>query len=207
MQVSCWPEGELAYVTIGKTATTSVLYTLALSAGMEILPNKSPHCYDWHVLSLEHARSLGLYVFTTVRNPYNRLLSLWVQVASPGYEPKHHVLDADGKSVLYDGMPFYQFAYEALRIPPQSADPHYRPQYLLTDNFNGIDQLLRVETLARDWAQLQRKAKQPLRDIEWHNRSQHGSCWQYYTPYLMSMVQEYYAQDFAMLGYSTELPP
>jgi hypothetical protein len=173
---------------------------------MELLPNKSPHCYDWHVLSLEHARSLGLYVFTSVRNPYVRLLSLWAQVAAPGYEPKHHVLDADGKSVLQDGMSFELFVKSALQIPPQFADPHYRPQYLLADNFNGIDQILRVETLNQDRAQLQRKAKRPLLDLEWHNRSSHGPCWQYYTPHLMSMVQEYYATDFMLLGYSRELP-
>lgn len=128
-----------------------------------------------------------------VRNPYDRLLSLWKQKVKV---PNKFVCTHANKFVT--GMSFDAFVRQVCSEDLSVANVHYRPMYDIL-HWNGHylpDWTGKVEGLASAWAYLQEQYGFP--EIPWENKTPKDDQW---TNELRGMVAAKYQRDFRFFDY------
>ena len=130
---------------------------------------------------------------TFVRNPYDRLLSLWKQKVKV---PNKFALRASNN--FETGMSFEAFVKEVCLEDLSVANVHYRPMHEIL-HWNGHylpDWTGKVEDMANGWFYLQEKYGFP--DLPWENKTPEDDPW---TPELRGMVAAKYQKDFRFFDY------
>ncbi|MBT4500436.1 MAG: sulfotransferase family 2 domain-containing protein [Gemmatimonadetes bacterium] len=197
------------YIPIPKVANTSVKAALADALGLrgdvhwEIQwPWVEPetiwsHYADW-------------FVFTFVRNPWDRLLSCYLSKIHPdrmddpllrnGVEPEFWKYG----SVFHGKMSFTDFVRATAAIPDEEADIHFGSQYLyVTDPSGGVfvDFLGRFESLDSNFEHVCERIGLPGR-LPHLLQTQHGHYSSYYTPETEGLVRERWVRDIDLFAYS-----
>jgi hypothetical protein len=156
-------------------------------------------------LTLAETRALpggvdGLFSFAVVRNPWDRLVSLY-------HRPDPHlVATARAEGIALDGLDFATFAERCLAIRHAHTVPQAR--YVTIDGRVGIDALCRYETLAADFAGIASRlgidATLPSAHLGVARR--HADYRDYYDAPLRDLVGRVYAEDCALFGYAFDPP-
>jgi hypothetical protein len=148
-----------------------------------------------------------MYVFTFVRNPYDRILSAYLDKVC---KHKNNYLAINKKlgRDLNSSISFEDFV-EYLDIGGVYDNVHWAPQYSMLPDINYLNYIGKVEFLNQDLIYLtdilfsnsdsfvlDNYAKNPT-----HAKNQKET---YYTQSLKSKIYELYKQDFHFLGYSKE---
>ena len=183
MQAHNLPEHRALYVMVPKTGTRSIVAALGL-------PKHPPYVSD-----CRRHNWPGYFRFAFVRNPWDRLVSVWVEKIDAIFSPFR----------IYGwtpALPFRDFVRAVCAMPPDERDHHFAPQAPLL-RYAGewcVDFLGRFERLNEDWRLLSQAAgwKAPLPHI---NRSEHKPWREYYTPELAQLVRETFAEDANLFGY------
>jgi len=100
----------------------------------------------------------GYFKFAFVRNPWDRLLSCYLQKLAPGGQGLNRY-DFGGVELQY-GMPFAEFVEAVYQIPDEEADRHFRSQHITVcgpDDMILADFVGRFENLEADFAHVVRK--------------------------------------------------
>ena len=134
----------------------------------------------------------GAFVFSCVRNPYDRAVSLYyfLRDKAPNYKEKFMV---DGETVN---------TYWQERVSQIRPMRFMQPQKAWLEDVERIDKLIRFETLAEDWAEMQQTFDLP--DLEHKNgdTSRPTTPWQEeLSEESIAKIGEIYAEDFEHLNY------
>lgn len=158
---------------------------------------------------LEGGEYRNYFKFAFVRNPYDRLVSCYLQKIAEGGQG---LTKQDyGNIKIPVGMPFGEFVEAVHAIPDEESDVHFRSQYLtvcgpgpereIMANFLG-----RFENLREDFETVV-KGIDPIKKIEllhlWPSKSRHSRHYaEFYDKGLQKLVYERYQQDLETFGYS-----
>ena len=144
------------------------------------------------------------FVFTFVRNPWDRVYSAYTFLAAGGW-PEY---DAEyGETWLRDCRDFEQFVIEVLPLEGAREIVHFQPQRdLLLEpdgEFHAFDFIGRYETLARDFDFVRQRVNPAARLVH-RNRTEtrpHADYREAYTPEMIAVVAGLFGECAAELGY------
>ncbi len=182
----------LGYVAIPKAASTSIkaaLFSLNWDTS-EAIHQRS----ERHRMSIKQARGKGIFLFTVVRNPFDRAVSIW---RNRVHEPARFTRLNRFFPV---GIEFAAFADLLAEIGPD-ADLHTMAQATILMQPGGllaVDMICRFERLERDWAALQ--AVYGLPALPLYNPSRQVVLGVYGAAERLK-IKRVYAADVALLGY------
>lgn len=131
------------------------------------------------------------YVFSIVRNPYDRLVSEIAWTA--GRWKAREQLDFEL---------FRERVIDILTMPAKKIPERYKPQhdYVLIDGKKYMHDVFHYENL-RTIAETLKEKVGISEDIPHRMRSNHGSWENYYNPDLRELVYNHYKMDFELFGY------
>ena len=132
------------------------------------------------------------FIFSCVRNPYDRAASMFYYLTDmcPPYR----------KQFMADGETVNSFWTEkASHIRPITFT---QPQAAWLKDIERIDKLIRFETLAEDWAEMQQSFDLPDLEHKNANTSRPATPWQdELSDESIASIGELYADDFEHLNY------
>ena len=178
---------------VPKAANESVKHAFMHALG---IPAKIHPSYAFKTCTKHDAAASPYWVFSIVRNPFDRLVSCWMH-KTQGKELFRPYREAG----LQLGIPFAEFV-EWATCCGDPAEQHIRPQAQelticgrLIPDFVG-----RFESLDRAWARIRKKCR-GLPDLPHKNQTEHRHYREYYTPETRRLVERRYAQDLELFGY------
>ena len=153
---------------------------------------------------LPKAVAKGKFVFATVRNPYDRCLSLWWSLCSPG--DRYGVVKA-GKTTPVDLLRFIASGEFAIHKDTRNVRQLHQTCSEHIGKFK-LDAVIRFETLLEDFNKLP-FVKKPLTKIPIENRKPHGRPDRrpLSDPEFVCIVREWSAEDFTRFGYDPNVMP
>lgn len=203
---------QLVICFIAKAANTSIKRAVGNVLGLPVIhafpPRLAPHRrLDIHLPTAPIAdvlalKKCGYLAVATTRHPLARLASCWKDKASTHYFHKAFAR----KYGLKPGMPFDDFVRFVAETPDEHSDQHFRSMTwdLIHKGRVVPDHVLRIED-AGWWNELRRLIKEHCDlDIgkELHENKSGPAGWRtLYTPGLMDVAKERYAEDLENFGY------
>lgn len=178
----------------------------AKTAGMAIFTTLQAKYGGIHTsrASLSKAVVKGKFIFASVRNPYDRCLSLWHALVSPG---DHYGVVAAGKT---EPVELLQYIISG-EFAKHGHDPAAGHLYQTCSEHIGsvkLDATLHFETLLADFNALP-FVKSPLSELPIVNRKPTGRPprWPLELPEFRRLVEEWCAEDFVRYGYRVGVIP
>lgn len=213
-KITVWDDARIAYVATAKVANTAVKAAL-LTSYVEDRGWHNPHGESVPYVEASPEDLRGKYAdyitFGLARNPYDRFVSFYAdKIVGKGW------YGSLGKLGFKKGQDFEACALVAAGLSDERTDPHVATQVdrlVDTDGTFLPDLVLRFESIVHDWKALRaiaeaRAPRLALAPLAARRTSQRDKSWQsYYTPKAQEAVAAKYAQDFEVLGYSTEIEP
>jgi chondroitin 4-sulfotransferase 11 len=207
------------YVQIPKTGCTSIKQYIKKITDNKIISSQ----WEFHKAKYNNVKFKDIdknaFVFTFVRNPYDRILSCYSNKINSkkkdvikneykkGINLQFHKFNKINKKVFYKGISFKDFLKSISKIPDWKADDHFRSQIEIMNykgkiNFNFIG---KFENFQTDWIKLLKISNLPKNKLGHKNKSKRKKDWrEYYTPELKKLVYKRYKKDFEMFGYDPE---
>tara|TARA_S200000501_G_C20634228_1_gene660326 strand:- start:36 stop:674 length:639 start_codon:yes stop_codon:yes gene_type:complete len=195
---------EVLYLINHKAANTTIVNIL-LNHGFT-----SRICHEVDIKKLN-------YIFTFVRNPYERLVSRYVHMKSfflKGRDaPKtlnigSSILPSLNKYFKHYNIKFCQDNFDFSRFvgfAEKFEDDHWEPQLNKFENqissLRYMDFIGKVENLQEDFNILCDKIKIPQQELPHKNKSNHKHYAQYYDGETFTIVTKKYARDIEYFGY------
>lgn len=181
------------FIHIPKTAGTSVLNALNIKFRQHL---------EWSVLeAADPALFRRCYKFCFVRNPYDRLVSVYTYLRDGGageVDKNLHEL----VSKKYDS--FDKFVLGYLDKDNIHEHPLLKPQYLFIYGFNReckVDFIGRFENISSDFEGLTNKLSLEDVHLPKMNASKRAEFSDYYNNEIKEKVYSLYVKDFVVLGY------
>ena len=206
------PDKQILFAHIPKCAGVSL--ALALEKRVPIIRH-GPHFKCKDLFGPKGRLNRGEYfVFTFVRNPWERLVSTYFYIMKGGraeidarrrdlYLSKYR---GDFKRFVLDIENWINIREEDSIYPDQYI-PHFRPQseFILDDDgHNMVDFIGRVESIEHDFKSLCSALMVDAVKLPKSNRSSHGRYHKYYDHKSRDIVAEYYAKDIELFRYQFE---
>ena len=235
-------EYKFIYCVIPKVACSSfkkiILQLSQHQAKIQQLKGVDFHVYVNHTFSLFRDSKLKVnnllnnpsyFKFAIIRNPWNRLISAYINKFVNLKEPFTHevikcVYEGQGQTPNYEqSITFKQFIHYLVATEDHLLDRHWKPQYLFLGN-TKFDFIGKFENLAEDFQYIKQKLNLDL-DLEWMNKTEKtenssisenyadyypqylrklGEIPNYrsfYTPELVELVRSRYQNDIEMFDY------
>jgi hypothetical protein len=205
------PELEARAVQVPKIASGTmrmqVLRQLRQETGREL-----PKDALWRYIRFVRAEDLpGLqptrFSFGFVRDPYGRLVSCYRhKILGPRRRGQRisPLFTVYGRAFSLQ-MGFPEFVRSVVAIPDERAEKHFRSQtrFLYREGKPVVDFVGRLERFDEDWAEVCSHTRlQPVaRAYNVTGAADRLRLEEWYSPELAALVEERYAQDFALLGY------
>jgi hypothetical protein len=205
------------FVHIPKTAGTSIEF--ALFKDYERTPSnlwgfhRPEFCNKHQLGALQHLRATQIrqevgtgdfdryFKFAFVRNPWDRMVSLYAYLTQTDRMPRQRIRDFLGIS---QDISFKAFVGA---ISESEIHPHWEEQHKFVTDENGkliVDFIGRYEDLHQGYAyicqRLPRLQKNP--SLPWRLYSRRGCYWPYYDDETREMVAEMYKEDRKLFRYS-----
>jgi hypothetical protein len=146
-----------------------------------------------HSTLAEYKAALGeeqfrsLYKFACVRNPWDRMISLY-------FSPGRQVAEWDRE------------AFESLVLKVPSVADYLRLEAGEEDPFDNVDRMMRFETLTEDFRSVCAQLGIPLAPLPEYNRSSREHYSKYYDNKLRALVAERFAPEIERFGYTFDSP-
>jgi hypothetical protein len=149
------------------------------------------------------------FKFAFVRNPWDRLVSCYVQRIVDVESDRGFAMEYP-QTRLYKGMSFVEFVEAICQVPDEDANPHFRSQYrtVCGQGKNGLVMLAnfvgRFENLGRDFAHAAEMIGAPHLKLphKLPSKSRDGTYRDYYSDRLKKLVHRRFMQDVEIFGYS-----
>lgn len=210
------------YVVNPKVGCSSILWTLQrLERGDDaVLPERVGTIHERDHSPLPRPSELGLSVdslrdpsyfkFTFVRNPFDRLLSCYLQKLTRLSDQSRLVLKRLGRDETDPpGVDFPTFVSLVTGEDPLTMDPHWRVQSIQTlQGLADYDAIGRFEDFDHDLERIGTRLSPDFRRFLYAERRQATGekPYHWFTPDLADAVRETYAEDFQRFGYPLDVP-
>lgn len=205
------------FVPIQKVATTSLVGAfLPLALGVRQVPRELIHFMPLVHISkrmLKDYRNNGYFVFTFVRNPFDRLVSNYgMQIRSNKNVTNKGFINGVSRWLLhyskdfYGGMPFEEYAQIICQIPDSMANVHFMSQHKLICDRRGrilVDYVGRFENVNEDFGKICKRIGVSL-ELKHHGKSKERSGMNYQSFYVkktQEIVRCRYEKDINIFGY------
>ena len=185
-----WPRmcirgpNHIAIACVPRIANTAIKYTVLKSLGHSL--GKRAHSYRKHpalkLCRADKAVAQNYKVFAFVRDPFDRLISIWAGGVLDDMPP---------------GISFAEFVMEYMTPEILQTDRHAAPQ---SDFIPEQAIILRYEMIKDGWAKI-KKVWPGLVNLELINASMRGDMREDETPELKQKCHELYAIDYQRFGY------
>ena len=136
-----------------------------------------------------------------VRNPFDRIVSTYKNKVGSNKE------SFLARNKLDKGISFEDFIDFVCRVEDHNADRHIRSQYTFLYDYQGrllVDYLGRLETFEADIRQVERTFQLPKLVVPHWNKTAAVDYQQYFTDAQRRQLENRYALDLQLLGYSFE---
>lgn len=144
------------------------------------------------VAEITDAELKSYYTFIFVRNPFDRLVSVWNRLAKKQYP--------DFKTFVREGV--FDENDNPLR-------PHYKKQSTLIETPDGVGPKLsfvgKFENIQSDWNKLCDILKIPQVKLGHYSKFEHEPYATYYDNVTIQLVQKMYARDLEIFDYEFEI--
>jgi hypothetical protein len=154
--------------------------------------------YGWKLMTVPQAAESSLFRFAFVRNPWDRLVSVWANKVHALAGKQEHT-----NRFPPEVRPDWSFDRFARWVVEQEVpEAHCRPQsrHVVYEGRLIVDFLGRFERLTEDWEVV--RARFGLAPLPSRNRSDHRPFRELYTPDLVKVVGDYYAEDVERFRYT-----
>lgn len=196
---------KLVYINNSKVACSSIKRTFIKD---EIRDDYSIHNYGkWKRKSKLNNNEKSYFIFTFVRNPFDRVVSCYeskyIGDRLKGKNPLQfdkYLLGALKKDSGFDG-----FVKKIIRIPDFLADRHFQSQYNLIFSKSGkclVDYYGKFENMDEDFLQIQEQYD--LESLPHFNRTSEKNWKKYYTKETAKLVYEKYKKEIYQFGYEQD---
>ncbi len=195
-RVIVWDDPALLYLRVPKSANTSIRLSIPGGRPAKVDPARLEDRYAGHLS------------FSFVRNPWARLVSIYVEKLRPDARSDHQFSRGVHRGFLRVGlrmradMPFAEFAEAACSLSDDETEKHLKSQssFLVRDGRLLPRFLGKVETIVEDWRRLGRRAGFEAR-LPHHNRTKHAPFASFYDGALLKLVGDRYREDVERFGY------
>lgn len=206
----------IAYLNVPKCACTSLkALMLGFVAPQHIDEIRRGDRLQSYVHSKEVARQLHpvhrplghYFIFTFVRNPYDRFISFYYSKILLGWDTA--IEENLTRIGLEPKMPFAEVVDRVVSADPFKLDTHIIPQHLIVCQGNEPtpDFVGKLENVNRDVHILFPVFGKPFTLVHFHEtRNKSKTGWDFYTNELRDRIHRYYKEDFELFGYSKQLP-
>lgn len=188
------------YANLPKCGCTSVKETMASQLGVDAKdlrqrpyarPNNSQRGLQ------------GMFGWTIVRNPFDRLVSCWTELHPPFHDK---ILQQNFGLLRMKKWPFAEFIQEIVKQTPEMMNEHYKPmtEQLVLNGEWIIDEAYYLERIKTAWPRM--RARFGLPELRHFRKSKHKPYHEYYTDDLRRLVETRYAADLEILNYSFDGP-
>lgn len=207
-------EWRAVYISIPKVACTSIRTALAGMLGHKVKRNvhfevKFPMVAKKDI----KPKFPDYFVFVFVRNPWDRLLSCFLNKINPN--KKNGGTFRNGVEfnfwkygdTFHSSMSFTDFVKATYAIPDEEADIHFGSQYQHLVDSNGellADFVGRFESLCDDLGMIRTKLKMPLVDLPHLLKTKHQHYSNYYTSETCELVRKRFEKDIDLFEYRFE---
>ncbi|MDO4547832.1 MAG: sulfotransferase family 2 domain-containing protein [Clostridia bacterium] len=202
-------DSKVMYLSISKSACTSI------KASMLSLGEKSSYmkvhreikgATDSQLFNINTADYPDYFKFTFVRNPFDRLASLYKNKYHTdkkllGTELKHLYFDYYLFGFLRKDRGFASFARRVCMIPDVMSDKHFVSQSFLTKKGN-FDFTGRFENLVEEYEPI--REKYGFGELSVYNSTHKGNWMDYYDVKTAKRVYKRYKKDIEQYGYEDE---
>ncbi len=146
--------------------------------------------------------SQGKFIFTFVRNPYDRFLSLYLDKVKNFNKDNDYIRGVCRNIVIKKNITFKEFAELASLIPDECADPHFKSMTeLIKESGLKPSFIGKIENFENDWNILCKILGIKNEGLGMENKTKHKPWQEYYTPELKEKVYQRYKEDFINFGY------
>lgn len=157
-------------------------------------------------------QSPSYFVFCFVRNPYERLLSAYLDKIVNGMPGKRSILTAmgDDPENLNKEIPFREFVDVVTGLEISKMDPHWRIQYYQTfQDVISYDYIGRMENFTNDckyvFGRVTNNYEKYYRNEVRHATNSSGLLNKYYNSSIQKKVFKKYEIDFEYFGYDKSI--
>ena len=203
------PDLKLLYLSLSKSACSSIKASMLSLKEQDnyqklhsVIAREGDQQYD-----LDLSRYADYYKFSVVRNPFDRLVSCYVNKyhtdkALLGTDMTHLYFDYYLMGYLRKDKGFAHFARRVCRIPDVFADKHLicqARQIYGKGTRTALDFVGRFERLSEDYGAIQQKYG--LAPLPVYNKTGKGNWMDYYDLQTAARVYKRYRRDIEMFGY------
>ena len=199
---------KLVYIPIAKVANSSIKASMCEQKLDGVKEYYQIHSLVTKTNKLEKEAE-KYYKFSFVRNPYDRLVSCYVNKyitdkEDPKYMETKGRLCMDSYLMGYIRRPkdFTDFVRKISRIPTCLEEQHFQKQYNLLYDKKGnclVDYVGKYENITKDFEML--AGKFDLKPLPHYNQTSKGNWMDYYTLETAELVHKKYRRDFQVFGY------
>ena len=194
----------LLFFKIPKVAITSIWQISANLLGHNLTQEGHLRQFRLPSLSSEEIRdSPNVYKVAYVRNPWERLLSCYLQ------KKNKHLTAFFQKNNLDPNINFEEFARSVCEIPDSESDRHFRSQYTYVfDHESNLlpDFIGAFSSFNSDMYKVLNNVGAPQIEIPHYNRIDHGHYTDYFSPELAKAVGHRYKLDIDIFGFEYGQP-
>ncbi len=175
------------FYRIPKNASTSVTKML-----LEISEMK---CYTQKQFKKIKDNYKNFKSFSIVRNPYDRLVSVYEDKIKSPCEPGVVTTNFN----FYENMPFKKFVKIVCSKKDRNLDRHFRSQYFFLKDLD-VDKIIRFENLNEDLRKSLGEIISKL-NLPHERKTKRKKYKDYYDEETKKLVQKKYRKDFELFGY------
>ncbi len=200
------------YFPIPKVACSSIMSSCATVLGIQEGPDTDIHRLYFPSVSADEIYKYSDYFkFAFVRNPWDRLLSCYVDKikADPNLNNGRYINGVARSFSRYNqfhaGMSYEEFVDVILEWPDETANHHFKSQYTFLCDSNGklvIDYAGRFEFLADHFEYICKHSKIPIERLPHRQKSSHKNYKDFYTDELIEKVAKRYQKDIELFNYT-----
>lgn len=201
------------YFPVPKVACSSIKKFCADTLNMQIDGrdiNEDIHYQHFPCVKRDQLNKIykDYFKFCFVRNPWDRLVSFYVNKICPGKKNEETMRkffkQKRNQKWFKPGMSFDECVESVFSIPDEKADAHFVSQYIyLTDDVGNIlvDFVGKFENFDNDFRYIQNVMGINGMDIQHLMKSQHQNYRKYYNEKTKEMTKQRYQKDINMFGY------
>lgn len=183
------------YMHISKCASSTIVNEIKKKNGRTIF--------------LKSEKLNNKFLFTFVRNPYNRILSTYLdKLKFQANKSDKYKFNGILNEVKKEELSFEDFVKIICITPDYLLDEHIQPyNYIIKENKKNPDFVGKLENFKDDWnliSKLANLSSSNKLEIKNDNRKSYNLN-KYYTQELLDLVYKRYKDDFISFGYEKEL--